>query len=215
MNCTCELRNKGNLSEFRRTVKEREIDAHSVNLPRARTMQENAATGSEAIVVDRDRHAVYPEWVYPYSAGILGGLIGGLGVAGVGLGYGVYSGNLWLPVNVVAAAILRNLQSQSAEVLARFDPAALIIGLLIHALMSISLGLMFAFILPALPGRPLYWGPVIGPLLWVGGYVAALPLLNPIMVRNLEINSFTIANILFGILLGWWMDRTPMVHVDR
>ena len=45
--------------------------------------------------------------------------------------------------------------------------------------------------------------------------MAALPLLNPVMIRNLEIVSFTIANILFGILLGWWIDRTPMVKVER
>jgi len=178
-------------------------------------MQENAVTDSDGIMIDRQQHTVYPEWVYPYSAGILGGLIGGLGVAVIGLGYGVFSGNVWLPVNVVAAAILRNLQTQSPVDLGRFDPAAIMVGLLVHALMSITLGLMFAFILPALPGRPLYWGPVIGPLLWVGAYVAALPLLNPVMVRNLEIISFTLANIMFGILLGWWIDRTPMVHVDR
>ena len=178
-------------------------------------MQKNVATDSAASVVDRELHAVYPEWVYPYSAGILGGLIGGLGVAVVGMSYGVYSGNVWLPVNLVAAAILRNLQSQPAPAISQFDPAALIVGILIHAVMSASLGLIFSFILPALPGRPLYWGPVIGPLLWVGGYVAALPLLNPVMIRNLEIVSFTIANILFGILLGWWIDRTPMVKVER
>ncbi len=178
-------------------------------------MQENPSTDSERILIDREPRAVYPEWVYPYSAGILGGLIGALGVAVVGLGYGVYSGNVWLPVNVVAAAVMRSLQSQSAGDLGRFDPAAVIVGLLIHVLMSVTLGLMFAFILPALPGRPLYWGPVIGPLLWVGAYVAALPLINPVMVRNLEIISFTVANVLFGFLLGWWIDRTPMVRVDR
>lgn len=178
-------------------------------------MQENVATDSERISTDPARRTVYPEWVYPYSAGILGGLIGGLGVAVIGLGYGVYSGNVWLPVNVVAAVALRNLQSRSVTALGDFDPSALIVGLLIHAAMSVALGLMFAFILPALPGRPLYWGPVIGPLLWVGAYVAALPLLNPVMVRNLEITSFTIAMIMFGILLGWWIDRTPMVKVDR
>ena len=166
-------------------------------------------------MIDRETHAVYPEWVYPYSAGILGGLIGAVGVAVVGLGYGVYSGNVWLPVNVVAAAVMRSLQSRPTTALGDFDPAALIVGLLIHAAMSITLGLMFAFILPALPGRPLYWGPVIGPLLWVGAYVAALPLINPVMVRNLEIISFTMANALFGVLLGWWIDRTPMVRVER
>ncbi len=202
-----------NLPKLSGAVKKKSIRLHGVNLPTK--MQENAATDSERISTDPARRAVYPEWVYPYSAGILGGLIGGLGVAVIGLGYGIYSGNVWLPVNVVAAAALRNLQSRSETALADFDPSALIVGLLIHAAMSVALGLMFAFILPALPGRPLYWGPVIGPLLWVGAYVAALPLLNPVMVRNLEITSFTVAMIMYGILLGWWIDRTPMVKVDR
>lgn len=170
---------------------------------------------SRAVAADRELHAIYPEWVYPYSAGIFGGLIGAIGVALVGLGYGVYSGNVWLPVNLVAAAILRNLQDRPVSEIAQFDLAALFVGLGIHALTSITLGLMFSFILPALPGRPLYWGPVIGPLLWVGAYVAALPLLNPVMIQNLEIISFTLANILFGVLLGWWIDRTPMVRVER
>ena len=74
---------------------------------------------------------------------------------------------------------------------------------------------MFSFLLPALPGRPLFWGPVIGPLLWVGASVAALPVINPVMSANLEIISFAIANVSYGLLLGWWIDRTPMVRVSR
>ncbi|MGH2621759.1 MAG: hypothetical protein ACRDHG_14490, partial [Anaerolineales bacterium] len=77
------------------------------------------------------------------------------------------------------------------------------------------LGVLFSFLLPALPGRPLFWGPVIGPLLWVGASVAALPVINPAMSANLEIISFAIANVLYGLLLGWWIDRTPMVRVSR
>ena len=74
---------------------------------------------------------------------------------------------------------------------------------------------MFTFILPALPGRPLFWGPVIGPLLWVGASVAALPIINPVMVANVELVSFTIANIAYGLVLGWWIDRTKMIHVEE
>ena len=165
--------------------------------------------------MNRELHTVYPEWVYPYKAGIFGGLLGGLAVSVVGLGYGVYSGNVWLPVNLVAAVLIRRYQGESVAVISEFDPLALLIGVGIHAVMSITLGLMFTFILPALPGRPLYWAPVIGPLLWVGAYMAALPLINPVMVDNLEVISFTIANIAYGILLGWWIDRTPMVRVQQ
>jgi hypothetical protein len=52
-------------------------------------------------------------------------------------------------------------------------------------------------------------------LLWVGASVAALPVINPVMSANLEIVSFAIANVLYGLLLGWWIDRTPMVRVSH
>ncbi|MGH2621042.1 MAG: hypothetical protein ACRDHG_10805 [Anaerolineales bacterium] len=163
-----------------------------------------------------EAHPVWPEWVYPYSAGVIGGLIGGVGVALVGAGYGLISGvGIWLPVNLVAAAVLRPLQQQSLGEIARFDPLALGIGLVLHAGVSLALGVLFSFLLPALPGRPLFWGPVIGPLLWVGASVAALPVINPAMSANLEIVSFAIANVSYGLLLGWWIDRTPMVRVSR
>ena len=159
---------------------------------------------------------IWPEWVYPYPAGIVGGLLGGIAVAIVGGAYGLVSRTgLWLPINVVAAALLRDMQPMSAVQLAAFDIRALFIGLGIHLATSVGLGLMFTFILPALPGRPLYWGPVIGPLLWVGASVAALPIINPVMVANVELISFTIANIAYGLVLGWWIDRTKMIHVEE
>jgi hypothetical protein len=146
----------------------------------------------------------------------MGGLIGGIGVALVGAGYGLISGvGIWLPVNLVAAAVLRQLQFQSLSEISSFNPLALGTGLILHAGTSIALGAMFSFLLPALPGRPLFWGPVIGPLLWVGASVAALPVINPVMSANLEIVSFAIANVLYGLLLGWWIDRTPMVRVSH
>ncbi len=166
--------------------------------------------------VSREAHPVWPEWVYPYSAGVIGGLIGGIGVALVGAAYGLINGvGVWLPVNLVAAAVLRQLQHQSLGEIARFNPLALGVGLVLHAGVSISVGAMFSFLLPALPGRPLFWGPVIGPLLWVGASVAALPLINPVMSVNLEITSFALANVLYGLLLGWWIDRTPLVRVNQ
>lgn len=162
------------------------------------------------------QEVVWPEWVYPYPAGIIGGLLGGAAIAVVGVIYGLISGiGPWLPINLVAATVLRNLQFQPLEALKNFDLLALIVGAVIHILMSVTLGLMFSFILPALPGRPLYWGPVIGPLLWVAATIAALPIINPIMAAHVEWVSFGIGNILYGLALGWWIDRTPMIHVEH
>jgi hypothetical protein len=157
---------------------------------------------------------VWPEWVYPYQAGIIGGLLGGGAVAAVGMVYGLISGRVWLPVNAVAATVLRGLQQRSLEELSRFDLTALVVGVALHGTISIGLGMVFALILPALPGRPLFWGPVIGPLLWVGAMVAVLPILNPVMAANVEWISFGLGNVLFGLILGWWMDRTPLMHLE-
>jgi hypothetical protein len=168
----------------------------------------------QASELNHDHEYVWPEWVYPYPAGVSGGLLGGAAIALVGLTYGLISGTgPWLPINLVAATVLRDLQAQSLATLQQFNLLALVVGLMIHVIMSISLGEMFSFILPALPGRPLYWGPVIGPLLWIGASVAALPILNPVMALNVEPISFTLANLLYGLVLGWWIDRTPMIHV--
>lgn len=165
---------------------------------------------------DGPHELIWPEWVYPYPAGILGGLLGGAAVALVGAAYGLISGiGLWAPVNLVAAVLLRDMQAQSMGTISQFNLPALMVGLIIHALMSVTLGVMFVFILPALPGRPLFWGPVIGPLLWVGAFVAALPIINPIMAANVEMVSFTIANLAYGLVLGWWIDRTPMIHMEH
>lgn len=157
---------------------------------------------------------VWPEWVYPYQAGIVGGLLGGAAVAVTGLAYGLATGNVWLPVNVVAATLLRDMQTRTLEQLSQFDLTALLVGLVLHGAMSVGFAMLFSFILPALPGRPLYWGPVIGPLLWVGATVAVLPILNPVMAANVEWISFGLANVLYGLILGWWIDRTPLIHLD-
>ena len=172
----------------------------------------SAAEASEGL-----HEQVWPEWVYPYPAGIIGGLLGAAAVALVGIGYCLITPTvgIWLPVNVVAATLLRDLQAQSTQVLSQFNFLALVVGLAIHVTISIGLGEVFSFILPALPGRPLYWGPVIGPLLWVGATFAVLPILNPRMAADVEWVSFGLANVLYGLILGWWIDRTPLVHVER
>jgi hypothetical protein len=131
------------------------------------------------------------------------------------MAYGLLSGQTWLPVNAVAAAVLRDLQPLSLAELSRFNAAALVVGAALHLLVAGGLGTLFALILPALPGRPLFWGPVIGPLLWVGATVAVLPILNPVMAANLDWPSFGLANVLYGLALGWWMDRAPQIHLTR
>src|SRR3990172_3087850 len=101
----------------------------------------------QTLATESARELIWPEWVYPYTAGAVGGFLGGVAVAIVGAGYGLSSGiGPWLPVNVVAATLMRGMQEYSPEVLRQFDPLALVAGLLIHMTMAVGLGVMFSFI---------------------------------------------------------------------
>ncbi len=153
-----------------------------------------------------------PAMVYPYRAGVYGGLLGGLAMVPVALSYGLLSGRgIWYPINLVAATLIRSWQQASPDQVAQFSLAGLVVGLAIHIVMSAGLGLLFAVLLPTLPGQPLYWAFLVGPILWSGAVYAGLPLLNPVMAQYIDLPSFAAANILYSLVLGVWVAHTPKV----
>ena len=168
--------------------------------------------GSERATASAEELSV-PAWVYPYRAGIVGGFLGGLAMVAVAVIYGLTSGQgLWLPVNLIGATIVRDLQIATPEQLAAFNPTALLVGLTLHMALSIGLGLIFALILPTFPGSPLLWAIIIGPLLWSLASVLILPLVNPVMAEHVDHLSFFIAHVVYSIVLGLWIARTPRVR---
>jgi hypothetical protein len=154
-----------------------------------------------------------PAWVYPYRAGVIGGALGGIAMTAVAVLYGFSSGRgVWLPVNLIGATIVRELQIAPPEQLSAFNPIALIVGLTLHMALSIGLGFVFALLLPTFPGSPLLWAIIIGPLLWALASILILPLLNPVMAQNVDRLSFFVAHVVYSIVLGWWVARTPRIH---
>jgi hypothetical protein len=154
-----------------------------------------------------------PAWVYPYRAGLIGGAWGGIAMIVVALIYGVSSGQgIWLPVNLIGATVVRSLQVASLEQLQTFNAITLLVGLTLHLVLSISIGLIFALLLPTLPGSPLLWAVIIGPLLWALVSVLILPLLNPVMAQYVEHTSFFVAHVAYSLVLGWWVARTPKIR---
>ena len=93
----------------------------------------------------------------------------------------------------------------------QFSLPGLVVGLAIHLFMAILLGLTFAILLPTLPGNPILWAFVVGPLLWAGAIFAGLPLFNPIMAQYIDWSSFAAANLVYSLVLGGWVNRSPKV----
>ncbi|RME45854.1 MAG: hypothetical protein D6791_09720 [Chloroflexi bacterium] len=153
-----------------------------------------------------------PAEVYPYQAGLIGGVIAGAVMALVMAGWGAMIGRgIWFPVNLIAATVLRDLQNESLQMLSQFYLAGAVVGTLIHMSLAIVLGFVFAMLLPTLPGSAVIWSLIIGPVLWFVAQYLALPLANPRMDALVDHPSFAIAHVVYSLVLGWWIARTQKI----
>ena len=154
-----------------------------------------------------------PEMFYPYTAGVVGGLLGGAAMTLVAIGYGFASGyGPWLPVNLIGATFVRQLQDAPIGQLVNFNANALLAGLALHMVLSVSLGLLFSLLLPTFPGSPLIWSLTIGPGLWIIVSWLILPMINPLMAHYVDHGSFFIAHLVYGLVLGGWIRHTPKIR---
>lgn len=160
--------------------------------------------------------AGWPAEIIPYRAGMIGGLAGGSAMVLVAIAYGLLSGRgIWFPVNLIGATLVRELQRASPEALMSFHAGAFFAGLLLHAFLSITLGVLYALILPTLPGSPLLWAVIVGPLPWLAATWIILPIFNPVMVRYVDWPSFALAHLAYGLIMGILVGCMPRVRTNR
>ncbi|PQO44111.1 hypothetical protein [Blastopirellula marina] len=156
-----------------------------------------------------------PAKVHPYSAGVKGGLAGGAVMAVVASLYGLLSGRgLWYPINLLAAMILPNFADNTVVELSQFSLAALIIGVVLHAVTSLLVGLFFGVLLPTLPSSPVFWGGVVGPLLWSAGIYSFMGVLNPVMSEFVSWPWFIASQFAFGIVMGLVVVRSEKISAQ-
>ncbi len=144
-----------------------------------------AAHNACAAEVERLRHGMpgyrlrLPVKVHPVSAGVKGGIVGGLVMPLPAMAYGLLSGHgIWWPVNLLAGMMLPGIGSMSDDELAQFHLTLFVLGLVIHAVVSLILGLIYGVLMPTLPNlrKPLAWGALLMPLLWTAVSYVALAL---------------------------------------
>jgi hypothetical protein len=144
-----------------------------------------------------------PVKMHPVSAGIKGGLVGGLVMPLPALAYGLLSGHgLWWPVNLLAGVALPGVGDMSIAELERFQPTLLASGVVIHLVTSLIMGLMYGVLMPTLPSvpRPLAWGALLMPLLWSAVSFIALGQMNPGVREQIEWPWFVLSQFVFGVV---------------
>ncbi len=144
-----------------------------------------------------------PEKVHPISAGVWGGIVGGLVMPIPALLYGVISGKgFWFPVNLLAGMVMPGLEDRTKEQLGQFDLGLFIVAVAIHITMAVVLGLMYGVLLPTLPeiSRPVAWGGLLMPLLWTAVTYSAMRIVDPDLNARVSWPWFIFSQFIFGMV---------------
>ena len=153
-----------------------------------------------------------PAAIHPYSAGIKGGIVGGIAMAIVAVAYGIIAyGSPWYPINLLAAVAFPVSADISLEALTAFHAFALVIALISHAVLSLLVGLLYAAMLPMLPRHPAFWGGLMTPLMWTGLIWAFLDLINPTLNQHIDWRWFIASQVAFGMIGGFVIARSERI----
>ena len=154
-----------------------------------------------------------PAEIKPYSAGIKGGLVGAAAMAAVALVFGLISqGSIWYPINLLAAAALPDMASASVEELRHFSAVGLGLGVVIHLLTSILVGVLYAVMLPMFPKGAWLWAGIVSPILWSGLIASTLDVVNPALNARIDWRWFVASQLAFGMIGGYVIARSQSIE---
>jgi hypothetical protein len=179
---------------------------------RARPIVPSPASVERLSLGEGGHRARIPVEVQPLSAGIKGGIVGGVAMAIIALLYGLlFQQSIWYPINLLSAAAMPRMASADTATLRAFSGTALALGFIAHGVISVLAGLLYALILPMLPRRHMLWGGLVAPLLWTGLIWALLGVINPALNARVDWTWFIASQIAFGLAAGFVVARAQPV----
>jgi hypothetical protein len=171
-------------------------------------------------VAEDVKRAWLPLKIYPISAGVKGGLAGGVVMALLAMLYGlIFFRSIWYPINLIAGSLYAAPAMPSMEELMHFHFGWFLFALAIHLTMCLLVGLLYGAMLPMLPTRPIVLGGIIGPLLWTGLLYHVLGFVNPLLDQKINWVWFAASQVAFGVVAGivvvrhnkvWTSENLPL-----
>ena len=163
-------------------------------------------------VAEKVQRAWLPLRVYPISAGVKGGMAGGVAMALLAVLYGViFYGSVWYPINLLAGTLYTPAATPSMESMMHFRVDWFLFALALHITMCLLVGVLYGAMLPMLPTRPIILGGVIAPLLWTGLLYQILGYINPLLDQRIDWKWFAASQVAFGVVAGLVVVRQNKV----
>jgi hypothetical protein len=171
-------------------------------------------------VAQQVQRAWLPLKIYPISAGVKGGLAGGVAMALLAMLYGlIFYRSIWYPINLLAGSLYDSPNIPTTAALMHFRIDWFLFALAMHVTMCLLVGLLYGAMLPMLPTRPIVLGGVIGPLLWTGLLYRVLDFVNPLLDQQINWIWFAVSQVAFGVVAGlvvvlqnkvWTSENLPL-----
>ncbi len=165
--------------------------------------------------VDPMHRKMLPIETYKVTAGIKGGIAGGVAMAVPAMLYGLIKyHSVWYAINLLAAGGFVSWAGESNAFLAEFHLRGLLAALAIHGAISLLVGLLYGAILPMFPKMPILTCGFIAPFLWTGLAYSILGIVSPILDQRIDWLWFTASQCAFGLVAGFVINldvkvRTP------
>jgi hypothetical protein len=162
------------------------------------------------------QRAWLPVKIYPISAGVKGGLAGGVAMALLAILYGlIFYHSIWYPINLLAGSLYAPASTPSMEAMMHFRIGWFVFALAMHITMCLLVGLLYGAMLPMLPTRPILLGGIIGPLVWTGLLYEVLGFVNPLLDDRINWWWFAASQVAFGIVAGLVVVRQNKVWTSE
>jgi hypothetical protein len=168
------------------------------------------------IEIDESHRARLPVHTPSVMAGVKGGIAGGAAMIVPATLYSLIRyHSLWYAVNLLGGAGVAGWSNPTLAEITHFRLSALLTAIVIHAVGSLLIGLLYGAMLPMLPRHPILLGGIIAPVLWTGVLHSALPLINPFLAQRIDWGWFVVSQVTFGLVAGWVVSKQIDIRTEQ
>ncbi|HEV3259908.1 MAG TPA: hypothetical protein VG013_23775 [Gemmataceae bacterium] len=149
-------------------------------------------------------------------AGAVGGLLGGAAMALPAVLWAAASGHgFWYPINLLAGMVQPGVGNVEAVELGSFHTQWFVTASVMHALLSICFGILFALLIPRLPPMPapIAWGRLVLPLMWTGTCYGLMGVVNPVLQQRVNWPWFIFSQFVFGVAAAVVVLRSELIYI--
>jgi hypothetical protein len=160
------------------------------------------------ISVDETHRAQLPLQHFPISAGIKGGIAGGIAMLIPAEIYGILRyHSIWYVVNLLGGAGVGIWTNPTPEELRHFQLVAFITANIIQGATTLLIGILYGALLPIWPRRPILLGGIIAPIAWTGLLHSIIGIVNPYLADRIDWWSFAASQVIFGLVAGYTVTK--------